>query len=89
MTADEIIAANPEYQYKPADIGGMKGLKGRHPETGAEHWCVFAGTTYIMGPGPWDDERIKAAALSLSASAGHIDRAPHLTRPTNRKGAQP
>lgn len=82
MTADDIIAANPEYGYQPHRIGGMDGLKGTHPETGEEWWCVFASNSHVAAAGPWDDKQIKAAADSLSAAVGHVDRRRMLPRPT-------
>lgn len=85
MTADEIIATNPEYKFKAADIGGMNGVKGTHPETGAEWWVVYAKNSNVCGPGPWTEDQIKAAAWSLHGAAGHAyrDRQKNLTRPTN------
>ena len=59
MTADDIIEANPEYRYEPAEIGGMTGLKGTAPD-GVEYWCVFSGQSHVAAPGPWTDEEIKA-----------------------------
>lgn len=82
MTADDIIAANPEYGYQPHRIGGMDGLKGKHPETGAEWWCVFAGNSHVDAAGPWDRKQIQVAAQNLSAAVGRVDRRRMIPRPT-------
>jgi hypothetical protein len=84
MTADEIIAANPEYRYERATIGGMAGLKGVHRDTGVEWWCVYCDSSHVAAPGPWGYEQIRAAATSLAGSEGYVDRGHYLTKPTNK-----
>lgn len=83
MTADDIISANPEYGYEPAMIGGMAGLKGKHPETGREWWCVYSSVSHVAGPGPWTHEGIRSAATSLAGSEAYVDRGHYLSRPSN------
>lgn len=82
MTADDIIRANPEYDYEPAKIGGMDGLKGTHPETGQEVWCVYSDRSHVAAIGPWTQEQIRAAATSLAGAEGYIDRGHYLSRPS-------
>lgn len=83
MTADDIISANPEWRYEPATIGGMAGLKGKHPETGEEVWCVFSDKSHVAAVGPWNAEQIRSAATSLSGGEAYVDRGHYLSRPTN------
>ncbi|HXJ61868.1 MAG TPA: hypothetical protein VNU68_34955 [Verrucomicrobiae bacterium] len=83
MTADDIIRANPEYGYEPTEIGGMAGLKGKHPETGEEWWCVYCDNSHVASVGPWTAEQIRSAATNLAGSTGYIDRGHYLKRPTN------
>lgn len=89
MTADEIIAAHPLCGYKPATIGGMTALKGKHPETGKEIWCVYGDRSHVVAEGPLNDEQIRSLAASLAAVEGPIDRGTYLTRPPRQpnKGA--
>lgn len=82
MTGDDIIRANPEYGYEPAEIGGMAGLKGTHPETGAEWWCVYSDTSHVAAAGPWTPAQTRAAATNLAAGKGYVDRGQYLERPT-------
>lgn len=83
MTGDDIIRANPEYGYEPHRIGGMAGLKGEHPETGEEVWCVYSDKSHVAAVGPWNAEQIRAAATNLSGAEGYVDRGHYLKRPTN------
>ena len=87
MTADDIIRANPEYDYVPTTIAGMAGLKGAHPQTGAEWWCVYSQHAHVAAPGPWTHEQIRAAAMNLAGAAGHIDRHDYLERPPRHPNA--
>lgn len=82
MTGDDIIRANPEYNYEPATIGGLLGLRGAHPETGQEWWCVYSDTSQVNAPGPWTNDQIRAAATNLAGGEGYVDRGHYLERPT-------
>lgn len=82
MTADDIIRANPAFDYKTATIGGMAGLKGIDPESGAEIWLVYCDKSYVADVGPWTPEQIRAAAISLAGAEGYIDRGHYLSRPS-------
>jgi len=88
MTGDDIIRANPEFRYEPVKIGGLDGLKGTHPQTGREHWCIYSDNSHVAAEGPWNAEQIRAAATNLAGSEGYVDRGHYLSRPAN-KGASP
>lgn len=85
MTGDDIIRANPEWSYQHTIIGGMAGLKGKHPDTGQEWWCVYSDKSHVAAVGPWNAEQIRAAAISLAGAEGYVDRGHYLTKP-NREG---
>lgn len=69
MTADEIIAANPNYTFRKQTIGGMDGLIGTS-ESGVEVWFVYCGDYFLCKEGPWADAQIESARHQLTAVAG-------------------
>ena len=75
MTADDIIAANPAWQFRYAKIGAMDGLKGVDPSNGVEVWVLLRGDKHVVAEGPWSDAQIFFAQEQLLAATGQLQHA--------------
>lgn len=72
MTADDIIRANPTFQFQHAKIGHMDGLKGIDPDNGHEVWVIWHGNKHVVAEGPWNEVQIFMAQEQVLAASGRL-----------------
>lgn len=72
MTAEDIIRANPTWDFKPTKIGAMDGLKGVDPNNGREVWVIWAGDKHVVAEGPWNEAQIFMAQEQVLAASGQL-----------------
>lgn len=64
MTADDIISANPEVEYRPAEFEGRPGLIGKRAD-GTEFWTIWEGNANVACEMPYDPVSFRIAVTAL------------------------
>lgn len=72
MTADDIIAANPDFHFVRSKIGRIDGLKGVDPDKKGELWVIWHGERSYVAAGPWSEEQIFRATELVLATSGRV-----------------
>lgn len=72
MTAEDIIAANPDFKFVRSKIGRIDGLKGADPDDGSELWVIWHGERSFVAAGPWSETQIFRATEMVLATSGRV-----------------